>query len=70
MCVFYLHLLHSEDQNKFLTNRMRTFFGSEDFLAGPHNFTVLFVQTWLGFTLKLSFDDVLLKEWVKFRKDG
>jgi len=32
----YLYLLHSKDQKKYFTNRVRTFWESEDILAGPH----------------------------------
>ena len=35
VCV-YLYLPHTEDQNEFLTNKVRSFLGSEDILAGPH----------------------------------
>ncbi len=38
--VCYLHL--SEDQHEYLTNRMRSFLGSEDILAGPHHVARLF----------------------------
>jgi len=34
VCV-YLYLLHSKDQKKYFTNRVRTFWESEDILAGP-----------------------------------
>jgi len=37
VCV-YLYLLHSKDQKKYFTNRVRTFRESEDILAGPHFF--------------------------------
>jgi len=35
VCV-YLYLLHSKDQKKYFTNRVRTFWESEDILVGPH----------------------------------
>lgn len=42
LCVFlYLYLLHTEYQNSHSVSKVRMFFGSEDFLAGPHNFRLV-----------------------------
>lgn len=42
VCV-YMYLLHSEEQSKILTGRVR-FLQSEDVLADPHNFKGLFLR--------------------------
>lgn len=42
VCVCVLLLLHKECQNLHSTGKERTFFESEDMLAGPHNIKVLF----------------------------
>lgn len=43
VCVYsFLYILNTEYQNHS-TNTMRIFLGSEDNLAGPHNFKALFV---------------------------
>ena len=36
VCVYFLYILSCEDLHAFLSNRVRTFLGSEDILAGLH----------------------------------
>lgn len=49
-----LYLLHSEDQNKFLVNRVKALLESEDILDGPHNFKGLFEGSDLVLRVRLE----------------